>query len=52
MVIRIELLAPAKDAATEIGSIECVADAVYIVAYCFVANEPAEKSIEVIQSKA
>jgi len=49
MVIRIELSAPAKDAATAIGSIACVADAVYMGAYCFVASEPAEKSIEVIQ---
>ena len=49
MVKRIELLAPAKDAATAIAAIRCGADAVYMGAERFGAREQAGNSIEAIR---
>jgi len=46
---KIELLAPAKDAATAIAAIQCGADAVYIGAERFGARQAAVNSLEDIQ---
>ncbi len=46
---RIELLAPAKDAATAITAIQCGADAVYMAAQRFGAREAAYNTIESIK---
>jgi len=49
MLRRIELLAPARDAATAKAAITCGADAVYMGAEKFGAREAAGNSIEAIQ---
>jgi putative protease len=49
MTRRIELLAPAKDAATAITAIQCGADAVYMAAQRFGAREAAYNTIESIK---
>jgi 23S rRNA 5-hydroxycytidine C2501 synthase len=49
---RIELLAPAKDAATAITAIQCGADAVYMGAQRFGAREAAYNTIESIKQVA
>jgi putative protease len=49
MTRRIELLAPAKDAATAKAAISCGADAVYMGAEKFGAREAAGNSVEAIQ---
>jgi putative protease len=52
MTRRIELLAPAKDAATAITAIQCGADAVYIGAQRFGAREAAYNTVESIKQVA
>jgi putative protease len=49
MTRRIELLAPAKDAATAITAIQCGADAVYMAAQRFGAREAAYNTVESIK---
>ena len=49
---RIELLAPAKDAATAITAIQCGADAVYMGAQRFGAREAAYNTVESIKQVA
>ncbi|MGD0573499.1 MAG: U32 family peptidase [Sedimentisphaerales bacterium] len=49
MTRRIELLAPAKDAATAITAIQCGADAVYMGAQRFGAREAAYNTVESIK---
>jgi len=49
---RIELLAPAKDAATAITAIQCGADAVYMAAQRFGAREAAYNTVESIKQVA
>ncbi|MGD0597281.1 MAG: U32 family peptidase [Sedimentisphaerales bacterium] len=52
MTRRIELLAPAKDAATAITAIQCGADAVYMGAQRFGAREAAYNTVESIKQVA
>ena len=52
MTRRIELLAPAKDAATAITAIQCGADAVYMAAQRFGAREAAYNTVESIKQVA
>jgi putative protease len=52
MTRRIELLAPAKDAATAITAIQCGADAVYMGAQRFGAREAAYNTVESIKQAA
>ena len=52
MTRKIELLAPAKDAATAITAIQCGADAVYMAAQRFGAREAAYNTVESIKQVA